>query len=171
MGQTDRSKTVSISLEPTRSFVDDDRAIEGLPIRLVIALIVGVMSLGIMMQILGGIDGFEGNTEVDVEFDDSTIDTDADDISVYVVDEDGNEVTDAVIVAEAASARMDGALDRETGHCNGCDDNEVQFEFNTNGNLELPPDQSTGEIKFLIQPPADSNWADDEPNNRLLVVN
>lgn len=151
-----------------RSFADDDRAIEGLPIRLVIALIIGVVSLGIMLQILGGIDTFETDTQIDVEFGENTIGED-DTVSVFVIDEDGNEVTDAVVVAEAASVRMDGALDEETGSCAGCDDNEVVFDF-SGDTMELPPDASIGEVEFHVQPPADSNWVDDEPNNRLLVV-
>ncbi|WP_207588381.1 DUF7382 domain-containing protein [Halomontanus rarus] len=167
-----RPRTVSTpSLsKATRSFTDDDRAIEGLPIRLVIALIIGVTSLGIMMQMLSGIGPLEGDTEVNVEFDDQSIDTSASDASVYVVDEDGVEVTDATVVAKADSVRMDNALDAETGHCNGCDDNEVQFDFDGNADLDLPPDQSTGEIEFTVYPPSDSSWSDEVENNKLLVV-
>ncbi|RKD97457.1 DUF7382 domain-containing protein [Halopiger aswanensis] len=164
-GRESPSPTVSISVGSRRSFADDDRAIEGLPIRLVIALIIGVVSLGIMLQILGGIDGFQTDTEVDVRFDDATIKEDDDDVSIYVVDEDGNEVTDAVVVAQAGTARMDGALSDDTG-----DNNEVEFDFDSEGDLSLAPDQSTGTIEFTVQPPADSNWEDAEPNNELLVV-
>ncbi|MCU4740442.1 hypothetical protein OB955_01545 [Halobacteria archaeon AArc-m2/3/4] len=170
MGSKPRTISTPDPSRLKRSFTDDDRAIEGLPIRLVIALIIGVTSLGIMMQILGGIDAFEGDTEVDVEFDDSSIDTSDREVSVYVVDENGNEVTDATVVAEADSARMDNALDGETGQCTGCDENEVEFNFAADAGLELPPDQSTGEIEFTIYPPSDSSWSDDIENNRLLVV-
>ena len=38
-------------------FRDDERAIEGLPVRLVIALVVGVASLSVMMSMLSGISG------------------------------------------------------------------------------------------------------------------
>jgi len=40
-----------------RSFRTDRRAIEGLPVRLVIALVVGVASLSVMMGMIGDIDG------------------------------------------------------------------------------------------------------------------
>ncbi len=40
-----------------RSLVADRRAIEGLPVRLVIALVVGVASLSVMMGMIGDIDG------------------------------------------------------------------------------------------------------------------
>jgi len=160
------------SKPPTRgrSLADDDRAIEGLPIRLVIALIVGVVSLGIMLQILGGIDTFETGSEVDVEFEQAAVDPGDDEVSVFVVDDDANEVTGAVVIAEpGANARMDGAITQETGDCQDCEDNEVELDFDDAG-LELPPDATTGEIEFSVQPPADSNWEDEETNNRLLVV-
>ena len=52
------------------TFTDDDRAIEGLPIRLVIALVVGVAALTIMMNMLAGL-GDIGQTDVYVEYDDA----------------------------------------------------------------------------------------------------
>lgn len=44
----------------------DDRAIEGLPIRLVIALVVGVASLSVMMVFISGLDTMTV-TELDVD--------------------------------------------------------------------------------------------------------
>lgn len=168
MGSDQRPKTLSLSMRPKRSFTDDDRAIEGLPIRLVIALIVGVFTLGIMLQILGGIDGLETDSEIDVEFpNDAAIDeSSANGVTVEVIDEDGNEVTDAHVIAEAGDARMDTALDKHTG----ASDNTVTFDLDSNGGLELPPDQTTGTVEFHVQPPSDSNWVDDAPNNELLVI-
>ena len=150
-------------------FVTDSRAIEGLPIRLVIALIVGVVSLGIMLQILGGIGTFETDTEVDVEFEGDVLDVNANEhrneFSVLVFDEDGNEVTDATVIATAGSAQMDGAIVETTGS----DSNEAKFTF-SDENLRLPPDQNTGTIQFEVQPPSGTNWVDEKPNNELLVV-
>ena len=170
MRSEQRPKTLSIAIDSRRSFVDDDRAIEGLPIRLVIALIVGVVSLGIMMQILGGIDGFQTETEVDVEFQDDTVDLSSNQhtstFTVSAVDEDGNEVTDATIVATAGEAQMDSAMVESTGQGS----NEADFTF-ANQNLRLAPDQDVGTIEFEVRPPPGSDWSDDEPNNELLVVN
>ncbi len=150
-------------------FATDNRAIEGLPIRLVIALVVGVVSLGIMLQILGGIGTFETDTEVDVEFEGDVINLGDGDhtnqFTVMVVDEDGNEVTDATVIATAGSAQMDGAMVETTGD----NSNEVGFEF-AEEELRLPPDQDTGTIEFEIQPPSGTSWVDEEPNNELLVV-
>lgn len=166
MGSKQRSKpTVSLS-SPTRSFTDDDRAIEGLPIRLVIALIVGVMSLGVMLQILGGIGDFGTNTEVDLEFVDENYiqDTGGDRFTIQVIDENDEPVPEATVVATAGSARMDTVV-QETG-----DNGQADFEFQSEGNVELPPDADTGTIEFEIEPPTDSDWEDAEPNNELTVV-
>ncbi|MCW8173338.1 hypothetical protein D8S78_20990 [Natrialba swarupiae] len=73
MDRNGNPKTISVGSGLTHSFADDDRAIEGSPIGLVIALIIGVMSLRIMLRILGGVDTFEGTTEVDVEFEDNQV--------------------------------------------------------------------------------------------------
>lgn len=150
----------------SRSLVEDDRAIEGLPIRLVIALIVGVVSLGIMLQILGGVGTFEDDTEVDVEFGDDVFDAGTDStVTVAVVDEDGNEVPDATVIATAGSAQMDGAVVESTP----ADDNEVTLDLSSE-NLRLPPDQDTGTVEFEVQPPSGTNWVDEQPNDELLVV-
>jgi len=93
------------------SFARDDRAIEGLPIRLVIALVVGVAALAIMLNMLGGI-GSVGDTEVTVKIADAdqVIDADATGsdakVDVYAMDENGNNVSDATIVATADSAQQ-----------------------------------------------------------------
>ncbi|WP_083867267.1 DUF7382 domain-containing protein [Natrialba taiwanensis] len=169
MGSKRRPQLNSVSSGDRRSFADDDRAIEGLPIRLVIALVIGVVSLGIMLQILGGIDTFEGDTEVDVEFEDDVINLgnndDGNDFTISVVDKDGNDVTDTTIIATAGDAQMDGTMVDSTGE----DSNKVKFTF-ADENLRLPPDQDTGTIEFEIQPPSGTSWADEEPNNELLVV-
>ncbi|WP_083860867.1 DUF7382 domain-containing protein [Natrialba asiatica] len=169
MGSKRRPQLNSVSPGDRRSFADDDRAIEGLPIRLVIALVIGVVSLGIMLQILGGIDTFEGDTEVDVEFEDDVINIDDDEhlseFTISVVDEDGNDVTDTTVIATAGDAQMDGTMVGSTGE----DSNKVKFIFD-NKNLRLPPDQDTGTVEFKLQPPSGTNWADENPNNELLVV-
>lgn len=149
-----------------RCLSEDNRAIEGLPIRLVIALIIGIVSLGIMLQILGGIDDFGADTEVDVDFhEDDYIELDDNDNSftLQVLDEDGQTVPDATVIATGETARMDAVVE-ETD-----DDGELTFNFRDEG-LELPPDADTGTIAFEVEPPTDSDWTDSEPNNELIVV-
>ncbi|MCW8172112.1 hypothetical protein D8S78_03500 [Natrialba swarupiae] len=55
-----------------QSLESDDRAIEGLPIRLVIALVVGIAALSVMMNMLGGVGEF-GDTEVTIEWEDDHV--------------------------------------------------------------------------------------------------
>jgi len=84
-------------------------------IRLVIALVVGVAALAIMLNMLGGI-GSVGDTEVTVKIADAdqVIDADATGsdakVDVYAMDENGNNVSDATIVATADSAQLETAF-------------------------------------------------------------
>lgn len=150
------------------SFARDDRAIEGLPIRLVIALVVGVAALAIMLNMLGGI-GSVGDTEVTVKIadDDQVIEADATGrdakVDVYAIDENGNNVSDATIVATADSAQLDGVLDKSTG-----DDNHAQLDFS--GDQSLRADQDMGAIQLEVIPPSDSNYIDEQPNPNIRVV-
>ncbi|OAQ54546.1 hypothetical protein HTG_03045 [Natrinema mahii] len=150
------------------SFARDDRAIEGLPIRLVIALVVGVAALAIMLNMLGGI-GSVGDTEVTVKIadDDQVIEADATGsdatVDVYAIDENGNNVSDATIVATADSAQLDGVLDESTG-----DDNHAQLDFG--GDQSLRADQDMGSIQLEVIPPSDSNYIDEQPNPTIRVV-
>ncbi|PSP69106.1 Ig domain-containing protein group 1 domain-containing protein, partial [Halobacteriales archaeon QH_6_68_27] len=75
----------------------DERAIEGLPIRLVIALVVGVASLGVMMNTLGGIQTL-GVTELDVRPQPEVVGESATDVSVAVVGPEGDQIADATVV-------------------------------------------------------------------------
>ncbi|MFB1065530.1 hypothetical protein [Natrinema sp. H-ect4] len=150
------------------SFARDDRAIEGLPIRLVIALVVGVAALAIMLNMLGGI-GSVGDTEVTVKIADAdqVIDADATGsdakVDVYAMDENGNNVSDATIVATADSAQLDGVLDKPTG-----DDNHAELDFD--GSQSLRADQDMGTIQLEVIPPSDSNYIDEQPNPSIRVV-
>ncbi|WP_222918259.1 hypothetical protein [Natrinema sp. SYSU A 869] len=150
----------------SRSFARDDRAIEGLPIRLVIALVVGVAALAIMLNMLGGI-GAVGDTEVTVKIadDDQVIDSDNNDatVDVYAMDENGNNVTGATIVATADSAQLDGVLDKSTD-----DDHHAELEFD--GDQSLRADQDMGAIQLEVIPPSDSNYIDEQPNPSIRVV-
>src|SRR6056297_3106540 len=98
-----------------RSFRSDERAIEGLPIRLVIALVVGVAALSMMMTILDGV-GSVGETEITYEYDEvthrlgETVDT-----TMQIVDENGNEMTGTTVIITSGTAQMDGTVSRSTG--------------------------------------------------------
>lgn len=142
------------------ALTSDERAIEGLPIRLVIALAVGVASLSVMMNTLGGIQAL-GVTELDVRPTPEVIDESATDVTVEVVGPEGDRVANATVVATGGTATLDSTAIAET---------------NENGTATLSmsptlgPNQQEGTITFDIKPPAGGQYADERGNTEILVV-
>ena len=143
-----------------RRLLVDERGIEGLPVRLVIALVVGVASLSIMMSMLSGISGL-AVTELDVRPDPEVVTPGNQTVEVEVVDPDGRPVADATVIARAGSARLDGVETASTG-----DDGVAELELSP----ELAPNQRDGTIEFDVKPPAGSEYVDERENTALLVV-
>ncbi|MFB6184968.1 MAG: carboxypeptidase regulatory-like domain-containing protein [Haloarculaceae archaeon] len=142
----------------------DDRAIEGLPIRLVIALVVGVASLSVMMHTLGGIQTL-GVTELDVKPSPEVLalhdGAAARDVTVTVVDPDGKPIADATVVARGGTARLDAVTTATTGT-----DGTATLSLRP----DLGPNQEEGTIELDVKPPAGGQYADRRENTRLLVV-
>ncbi|MFC4541105.1 hypothetical protein ACFO5R_04070 [Halosolutus amylolyticus] len=148
----------------SRSFTEDDRAIEGLPIRLVIALVVGVAALALMLNMLGTI-GTVGDTEVTAEIDDTDQVIEAgqkQDVTIDVIDENGNEVEDATIIVTAGSAQLNGPADEYTGSSSNSADVTID--------PDLRADQDKGTLEIDVVPPSDSNYIDEQPNAEIVVV-
>jgi len=142
------------------TLVDDERAIEGLPIRLVIALVVGVASLGVMMNTLGGI-GTLGVSELDTRPTPEVIGPDGGDLTVAVVGPDGERVSNATVVAKGDTASLDSVRTART-NANGTATLTVD--------PSLGPNQDEGRIELDVKPPAGSDYADDRDNTGVLVV-
>jgi hypothetical protein len=146
-------------MEP-RALAGDERAIEGLPIRLVIALVVGVASLSVMMNTLGGIQTL-GVTELDVKPTPEVIDEASTEITVEVVEPQGDRVANATVVATGGTATLDSVTTART---------------NANGTATLSlspslgPNQQEGTIQFDVKPPAGGQYADKRGNTEVLVV-
>jgi len=142
------------------ALVADERAIEGLPIRLVIALVVGVASLGVMMNTLAGIQTL-GVTELDVQPEPEVVGENATDVTVTVVSPGGDQIADATVVAKSGTARLDSVVTAKT---------------DTNGTATLSlapslgPNQEEGTVSLSVKPPAGSQYADDRENTNVLVV-
>ncbi|WP_440772034.1 DUF7382 domain-containing protein [Natronorubrum sp. DTA28] len=149
------------------SFARDDRAIEGLPIRLVIALVVGVAALALMLNMLGGI-GDVGDTEVTIDIpdsDDQIIPPDRDlSIEIEVLDEDGGSVSDATVIVTAGSAQLEEPVEGNTGE----GENTATVEFG--GEQSLRADQDIGTLEVEVIPPSDSNYIDEQPNPEIRVA-
>jgi len=138
----------------------DTRAIEGLPIRLVVALVVGVASLSVMLNMISGLGGLAVN-EVDTRPSPEVTASGSQTVAVRVVDSDGAGVANATVVARPDSARLDGVHTARTG-LNGTA--EVQLT------PELGPNQHEGTVAFDVKPPSGSEYVDRRENTALLVV-
>jgi len=144
---------------PDRSFRRDERAIEGLPIRLVIALVVGVASLGVMMNTISGL-GSLGVSELDVQPEPEVIGAEETDVQVTVVDPEGEPVANATVIATSGDARLGNLSTAETGY-----DGTATLTINPS----LTPNQAKGTVEFDVKPPSDE-YADRRENTAVLVV-
>lgn len=141
-------------------FRHDTRAIEGLPIRLVIALVVGAASLSIMLNMLSGV-GTLAVTELDARPQPAVTTPGEQAVTVTVVDTDGTPVADATVVVTGGSADLQRVEHARTG---------------PDGNATLPiapslrPNQAQGTLEIAIKPPAGSGFADRRGNTEILVI-
>lgn len=142
-----------------RSLHRDERAIEGLPIRLVIALVVGVASLSVMMSTISGL-GTLGVAEVDVQPQPDVVEPGPSDVTVTVVDPEGEPVSNATVIAKSGTAQLPGIQTATTGY-NGT----ATFSLTPS----LGPNQAEGSITFDVKPP-DGGYADRRENTGLLVI-
>ncbi|MDS0282050.1 DUF7382 domain-containing protein [Haloarcula onubensis] len=144
----------------SRTLWRDERAIEGLPIRLVIALVVGVACLGVMMSTISGVATLQV-TEVDVEPAPEVTGTGDTDVTVTVVDPKGSPVSGATIVAKSGTATLDSVTTASTG-----DNGKATLSLSPS----LGPNQREGTVTFAVKPPASGNYRDEQSNTELLVV-
>ena len=138
----------------------DDRAIEGLPIRLVIALVVGVASLSVMMNTISGLDAMTV-TELDVAPEPEVIEEGETDLSLSVVDPNGQPVANATVVVSSGTATLKGVETDETGT-----DGSVTVGIDPS----LGPNQDEGTVEIGIKPPASGGYTDRRSNTDVLVV-
>ncbi|MFC6731618.1 carboxypeptidase regulatory-like domain-containing protein [Haladaptatus sp. DYSN1] len=138
----------------------DDRAIESLPIRLVIALVVGVASLSVMMNMLSGVQGL-AVSELDVRPQPAVINPGSEDVTLEVVDADGNSVSNATVVVRGGTADLERI---HTARTNG--DGEATVSLSPS----LAPNRDMGTLELSVKPPAGSSFVDRRENTELLVV-
>jgi hypothetical protein len=138
----------------------DERAIEGLPIRLVIALVVGVASLSVMLNMLSGVQGLT-TTELDVRPSPEITDPGTTDLTVTVVGTDGASVSGATVVVKAGSATLDSVATATTGE---------EGTATVSVTPALRPNQQEGTLVIEVKPPAGSGYRDRRGNTKVLVV-
>lgn len=143
-----------------QQFRSDDRAIEGLPIRLVIALVVGVASLSVMMNMLSGLNGL-AVSELDAKPTPEVVQPGHQSVDISVIDSDGKPVSGATVVVKGDSATLEHIRTATTGKNGGA---------TLSLDPELGPNQEDGTLEIDIKPPAGSEFADKRANTQILVV-
>jgi hypothetical protein len=147
-----------------RDLLEDERAIEGLPVRLVIAFVVGLASLSVMLNMLSGLGGLAAS-ELDAQLGDGddVISTSEQQIEVTVVDAEGKPVSGATVLVEGDTARL-ASGDLRYGKTGP--DGTVTLSVDP----ELARGQSEGRLTIDIKPPSGSGHRDRQDNAYVLVV-
>jgi len=163
----------------TTTLSQDERAIEGLPIRLVIALVVGVASLAIMMQMIGGL-GFNSQEEVTIEFrSNSLVEQNDGDIQLTVVTEEGEPVPNARVLMTSGTLTLnDNPVQMDGGSATG-EDGQISESVpcapsvttcSSGPEVDFRSDQDKGTVKFEIVTQGDGNYKDEKPNPELVIT-
>lgn len=155
-----------------RGFTEDERGIEGLPIRLIIAVVVGVAALSIMMSMLGGIDDMFGQTEATAELDNAVVE-EGNTVELAAITEEGEAINDATIIVRSGTLNIDSPYDEHTGE----NDNTIEVDIGSNNNRNnngVSPDwrsnQDIGTLEIHVVPPSDGNFEDGQKNPEITVI-
>lgn len=141
-------------------FRTDERGIEGLPIRLVVALVVGVASLSVMMNMISGLTAI-GVSELDTRPQPEVVTPGETTVAVRVVGPEGGGVANATVVARGDTATLDGVAHART-NASGVATLRLA--------PSLGPNQADGQVALSVKPPAGSEYVDRRGNTKLLVV-
>jgi hypothetical protein len=157
-------------LDPTRlhdrltdelsTFGRDERAIEGLPVRLVVSLVVGAACLSVMLNMVQGV-GTLAVSELDVQPTPDVIEPDEQALTLTVVDADGDPVSGATVVVKSGSASLDGVATGQSGP-----DGNATVTVSPS----LGANQEEGTLVVDLKPPSGSEYADRRENSYVLVV-
>ena len=161
MSHTDRRLDRSTLETALSRFRRDERAIEGLPVRLVVALVVGVASLSLMLNMLTGVEGL-AVTELDVRPEPDVVAPGEQTIELVVVDPDGDPTPGATVVVKSGGASLErGITTAETG-----DSGVASVRISPS----LRSHQQDGTLVVDVKPPAGSQYVDRRGNTEILVV-
>lgn len=141
-------------------FARDERAIEGLPVRLVVSLVVGAACLSVMLNMVNGV-GTLAVSELDVQPDPEVVGPGDHDLDVTVVDADGDPISGATVVVKSGTADVDSVATAKTGA-----DGRATVDITAS----LGPNQEEGTLVLDVKPPAGGQYADRRENSYVLVV-
>lgn len=138
----------------------DERGIEGLPVRLIIAFVVGVAALSVMLNMISGVESF-AVAELDVKPEPNVVGPEEQTIELTAIGSDDSPVADATIVVEAGTAKLDSMVVATTDG-----DGTAQVTIDP----ALGPNQAKGTLSIDVEPPAGSNYMDRRENSQITVV-
>lgn len=138
----------------------DERGIEGLPVRLIIAFVVGVAALSVMLNMISGVESF-AVAELDVKPEPNVVGPEEQTIELTAIGSDDSPVADATIVVEAGTAKLDSMVVATTDA-----DGTAEVTIDP----ALGPNQAKGTLSIDVEPPAGSNYMDRRENSQITVV-
>ncbi len=139
---------------------EDERAIEGLPVRLVVSLVVGAACLSVMLNLVNGVGGLAAS-EVDVRPTPEVVETGPQELTLKVVDAEGNPVSGATVIVDGGTASLEGVATAKTGS-----DGEATVSIDP----ALGPNQAEGTLTLDVKPPAGGSYIDRRENSHVLVI-
>ncbi len=151
----------------SNTLAGDERGIEGLPVRLVIAVAVGIAALSLLLGMLADAEP-TAPTEVTVQADTGSeliIQNGSDsELDLVVIDENGMGVPEATVIIKSNTARIEPATQVRSGT-----DGAVTVTIDSD-DVSLLPGQEAGTLEIEIIPPSDSNWVDTSANPAITVI-
>ncbi|AOW79443.1 hypothetical protein HTSR_0241 [Halodesulfurarchaeum formicicum] len=138
----------------------DERGIEGLPVRLIIAFVVGVAALSVMLNMISGVESF-AVAELDVKPEPQVVGPEQHQIELTAIGSDDSPVADATIIVESGTASLDSMAVATTD-----EDGTATVEIDPS----LGPNQAKGTLKIDVEPPAGSNYMDRRENSEITVL-
>ncbi|MBX0285590.1 hypothetical protein [Haloarcula salinisoli] len=150
----------------TYAFLGDERAVAGLPIRLLIAVVLGIASFALMMNALGGVSA-DPQSEIRVEVTNAqTMDvSDSDTLELSVSAGDENDISGATVTIEPDTAKGD-VVQRTTQS-----DGSVSItDFQSTANVSLRTDQNRGTFDVDVRPPGNSDLKDEQDESEIVIV-
>lgn len=150
----------------------DQRAVAGMPIRLVVAVTIGAAAVGLLFPMLETIEA-EEETAVTVEVVPQQVVLESgspERVSIKVITESGKPVDDVTILISGRSLPVEGGPVRfETGP----DSNTVGIEIGKTTGVDVPvdfrPTQRRGTLMIDVIPPSGTKYTDVRANPEITV--
>lgn len=140
--------------------VADERGIEGLPVRLIIAFVVGVAALSVMLNMISGVESF-AVAELDVKPEPNVVGPEEQTIELTAIGTDDEPVADTTVIVQSGTATLDSMAVATT---------DADGTASVTIEPSLGPNQATGTLNIDVEPPSGSNYMDRRENSDITVV-